>query len=121
MTSRDKIIEDFIRLAEQHGQSLRDGNGKTANKIHSSLTKRIDQIKQLTEPERQSFYDLLDYDNGSVKLWTAVALSGTFPEKTLDVLTRIADTNDILGLTAKATIDMINKKMIDKENWINKS
>ena len=117
MTDGKELIQDFIDLAGQHGQALLDGDSKRGNKIHSLATKRIKLIKNMGPQDRQLFYDLLDHDNDSVRMWVAVTLSGTFPERALAVLKDIKQKENIFGLTAGLTLDSISKGMIKEESW----
>ncbi len=117
MTDGKELIKGFIELAEQHGQTLLDGDSKKGNKLHSLLTRRINQIKNLGKDDKKHFYELLNHDNDSVRIWTAIELSATFPEKAHEVLKSINQNQNIFGLTPQSMLDMIAKGMIKKEGW----
>lgn len=114
----DKLIQEYIDFAIKHGEFILAGDSKNANKIHKKLMDLAPKI-QNDKSLYSLYFSLLEHANVSVRIWTAVELSGTFREKVIGVLKEIEKTDSIHGLTARTSIDMINKRMIQKENWIN--
>lgn len=117
MTDGKGLINDFIELAVQHGQTVVEGDSKKGNKLHLLLSRRVNQISSLDAYDKKLFYELLNHDNDSVRIWVAVELLGTFPNKAIGVLENITLNKNIFGLTAKLTLEMISKGMIKKEDW----
>lgn len=112
----DELIKKHIDLAIKHGELILTGDSKKANRIHKNLMDLIDKIYNDTSIH-ELFYDLFNHENISVRIWVAIELSNTYKEKALDTLKEIEKMDSILGLTAKSTIDMIQKGMIEKNNW----
>jgi Domain of unknown function (DUF2019) len=115
----NKLINEYIKLAVAHGETALNGNSKTGNKLHSQIMKLVDEIKHSKENVRHEFYQLMYHENDSVKIWTAVTLLRTFEKNALEVLKEIQKSNtSIIGLSAKTTIDIWQKGMInDKTDW----
>lgn len=114
----DKLIKDYIELATTHGQLLNEGDSQKANKIHKKLTDLVLKIKA-DKTKHGLFFNLLEHENITVRMWTAVELSATFEEKALIKLGEIEKFDSILSLTAYSLIDSIENGMIEKENWTN--
>jgi len=118
MDCSDKLFVDYVSMAIEHEVAIEKGDSKIANKIHNKLTKITENIKKLGSTEHRFYFQFLSHDNLSVRLWTAIELSGTFPDKSLEILKQIQSSKSIIGLTAKTSIDLIHKGMIKKDNWI---
>ena len=114
----DKLITDYIELATNHGELLIEGDSKKANRIHKKLTDLVLKIKG-DKSVHDLFFDLLEHENITVRMWTAVELSNTFSEIALSKLKEIEKLDTILSLTAYSLIDSIKTGMINKDNWKN--
>ncbi|WP_207532949.1 DUF2019 domain-containing protein [Desertivirga arenae] len=107
------LIQEYIRLACEHGECILNGDSRKGNKIHKGLMKSIDQIKKGNSETREAFYQLLNHNNDSVKIWTSVALLGTLEREAVLTLETIAQNKkDIFSLTASTTLDCWNKGML---------
>ncbi|WP_207536463.1 DUF2019 domain-containing protein [Desertivirga arenae] len=107
------LIQEYIRLAGEYGECILNGDSKKGNKIHKSLMKSIDQIKKGNSETREAFYQLLNYNNDSVKIWTSTALLATLEQEAVLTLETIAQNNkDIFSITASTTLDCWNKGML---------
>jgi len=113
----DNIIDEYIELTIKHGDAILQGNSKLANKIYSSISTIVEKIRISDNETKQRFYDLLEFENESVKLWTAATLFATFPEKARNVLKKVEMSPTILGLSAKTIMDMIDKKLVEAKTW----
>jgi hypothetical protein len=106
-----EIIKKFIEYAAEHEKHTLDGDYKKGNISHKKLMQTIESIKLETNSIRQEFYDLLNFENDSVKIWTAVTLLATFEKESIEILKKIAIENKtIIGLNADMTLDVWNKK-----------
>ena len=107
------LIEEYIKLAIEHGETTLSGDFKTGNKAHSRMMKIIDKIKLSESEIRKQFMNLMNHENDSVKIWTAVTLLKTCEKDALSVLKRVAEkSKDIFALNAKMTIDAWHKGML---------
>ncbi|WP_207420204.1 DUF2019 domain-containing protein [Desertivirga brevis] len=106
-------IQEYIRLACEHGECILNGDSKKGNKIHKALMKSINQIRKGTSETREAFYQLLNHNNDSVKIWTSTALLATLEREAVLALETIAQNNkDIFSLTASGTLDCWNKGIL---------
>ena len=115
----EKLIEQYIELAVKHGEYTLDGNSVEGNKIHSRMTKVINQIRIESQDVHHLFFETLQHKSDSVRMWTATTLLKTKETESLAVLKQIAETNkSIHGLTAETTIDCWKKGMLtDLTEW----
>ncbi len=104
------IKDDFIEHAKKHGEAIEDGNHKLANKLHSKLTLLYQKIQN--EKKWDVLYELINYPNESIQLWSATFLLKNDKEFALEVLNKLKKSEKIVGLTATSIIDMWNKGML---------
>ena len=116
------IIQKYIDYCVEHEKHTLSGDYRNGNKAHKNLMQTIEKIKLENVEVKNEFYDLLNYNNDSVKIWTAVTLISTFENKSVSVLTEIAKNNSsILSLNAETTLDVWKKGMLENLiNWENK-
>lgn len=98
------MIDQFISLAREYGTSIDAGDNKSANKAHHkimSLYKKLQSQNQLSDLE-----DLFTHEDINVRLWAATCCLRINEKKALDVLTKISESDQITGLTAKMTLDL---------------
>jgi len=113
-----ELLNRYIDLAIKHGEFILAGDSTNANKIHKRIMSLIPKIKN-NNTLHELYFKLLEHDNESVRIWTAVELSNTYREKVIKILKEIEKKDSIHGLTATGSIDMINRGMIKKDNWKN--
>ena len=107
------LINEYISLAVEHGETTLSGDYKRGNKAHAKMMKIIDKIKTGEPNIRKQFYTLMYHENDSVKIWTSVTLLKTFEEEALTVLRNVEKQDkDIFASTAKLTIDSWEKGML---------
>lgn len=116
------LIQKYIEYAIEHERYTLSGDFKNGNKAHKKLTQIIENIRVENVEVKKEFYDLLNYNNDSVKIWTAVTLIATFKDKCVKVLTEISKNNNtILSLNAETTLEVWKKGMLENLiNWENK-
>ncbi len=109
----NKLIQKYIELAFKHEEFTLNGDFKNGNKIHKRLLDTIEEIKIENKEVKNEFYDLLNLENDSVKIWTAVTLIETFENKCIQILSDVAKNNKtILSLNAQTTLDTWRKGML---------
>ncbi|WP_047451731.1 DUF2019 domain-containing protein [Alistipes sp. ZOR0009] len=107
------LINEYISLAIEHGETTLTGDFKRGNKIHAKMMKIVDNIKDGKPDIKEQFYTLMHHDSDSVKVWTAVTLLKTFEDEALTVLKSIEKKDkDIFALNAKMSIDSWTKGML---------
>jgi hypothetical protein len=107
------LINEYISLAIDHGETTLTGDYKRGNKIHAKMMKIVDNIKDGEPDIKKQFYTLMYHDSDSVKVWTAVTLLKTFEDEALTVLKSIEKKDkDIFALNAKMLIDSWTKGML---------
>jgi hypothetical protein len=116
------LIQKYIDYSIEHGRFTLNGDHKNGNKAHKNLMNTLEKIKLENKEVKQEFYELLNFENDSVKIWTAVTLIETFKDKCVKVLSEIAKNNKtILSLNAETTLEMWKKGMLENLiNWENK-
>ena len=108
------LLNEYISLAIEEGETTLKGDYKRGNIIHSKLMKIIEKLKEEELNIRKQFYTLMYHENDSVKIWTAATLLKTFNKEALAVLNDIKHRNrDIFALTAKDIIEIWKKGMLD--------
>ena len=114
----NNLIQTYVKHALEHGEFTINGDYKNGNKAHKKIIEAIEKIKLENSVEKKEFYSLLNFENDSVKIWTAVTLISTFEDKCVKVLSNIAKNNNtILALSAETSLDVWKKGML--ENLIN--
>lgn len=109
----DKLIQDFISLAIEHGECTFDGNYKKGNKVHGKIIKIIELIKKEEDHVRKEFYDLMNHEDDSVRMWAATTLLKSFEQRALGVLKDVATFNKTIhSLTARTTVDCWQKGLL---------
>ncbi|WP_439483670.1 hypothetical protein [Cyclobacterium plantarum] len=111
------MIAEYIKLTILHGEFIQDGNDKSANKIHSKIRSLVKRIRESDSEVKNEFYKLLTHPNSSVRLWTAIELIGTDPEKSKGVLEEIQREKEVIGLTASSLLKMWKDGLIKKTDW----
>lgn len=113
------LIEQYLELAQKHGEYTLNGDSINGNKIHSKMMKVIAQIKSKPKEIHKLFYKTIEHENDSVKMWTATALLKTNENESIKTLKQVAKTSKTIhGLTAKTTLDCWKKGMLtDITNW----
>ena len=87
------LIQKYIDYSIEHEKFTLNGDYKNGNKAHKNLIYVLEKIKFENREVKQEFYVLLDFENDSVKIWTAVTLIETFNDKCVNVLSEIAKNN----------------------------
>ncbi|APD06391.1 hypothetical protein UJ101_00854 [Flavobacteriaceae bacterium UJ101] len=100
-----KKEEKYIELAVSHGKAWVEGDDKEANKIHGKLMK-------LKETNDLALEDLLNHENESVKLWSAIFLLDKKNEQAVQTLQDIKDNGTSMSSTAMIMLDMWKKGML---------
>lgn len=107
------LLQKYIELAIKHEEFTLNGDFKNGNKIHKKLINTLEKIKLENKEVKNEFYDLLYFENDSVKIWTAVTLIETFENKCVRILSDVAKSNKtILSLNAETTLDAWKKGML---------
>jgi len=104
------IKDNFIEQAKSHGEANENGNHKLANKLHSKLTVLYQKIQN--EGKWDVLYELINYPNESVQLWSATFLLKNDKKNALDILNNLKRSEKIIGLTASSIIDKWNEGML---------
>jgi hypothetical protein len=115
------LIQKYIEYAIKHEEFTLNGDYKNGNKAHKKLSNTLEKIKLENKEVKKEFYDLLYFENDSVKLWTAITLIETFENKCIRILTDIIkNNNSILSVSAELTLDAWKKGMFKNLiNWEN--
>jgi hypothetical protein len=102
--------ELFIEIATEHGEAMKVGNSKKANKLHSKLTKVYENAEK--EVERNDELRQVSHNsNQNVKLWAAAFLLKEDTEYAKQVLINIKESGSVFALSASTILDMWNKGM----------
>lgn len=104
MITRDKIKEDFLSEAIEHGKAIATGNNKKANKLHKKLHNLYSKAKE--QNIVNVFEELLNKDDENVRFWAATFSLGSSPELAEKSLERLTELNSITGLSAKTTLQL---------------
>ena len=113
-----KLISEYIKLTLEYGNSMENGNDLKSNKTHSKIQKLITHISNSETKTKSEFYGLLSHSNSSVRIWTAIELIGTDEENSLKIIKEISNEKGINGLNAKTILEMWEKGLIKKTNWM---
>jgi hypothetical protein len=114
----NKIIENYVDLAIEHGKCTLDGNSKNGNQVHKKMMKLINEIERSDKIIKREFVELLQHENDSVKSWTAVTLLKTFENESISALSLVSKNSSIIGFTAQTTIDSWKKGLIQNiKKW----
>lgn len=106
-----ELKEVFRALAIEHSKVMEEGNHKLANRIHNELTQLYRQKKDSNE---LSFFVVLTKDNNDfVRHWAATFSIKESPEVAESVLTELASQTSIVGLSAKTTLHLWKKGLLD--------
>ncbi len=97
------IITEFKKKAIIHGNAILQGDYKLANTTHTYLMNLSDKIIQTNKWDELK--ELTNDENESVILWAATFILKHDSTFALNVLTRLAASQQIFGLTASTTID----------------
>ena len=117
ITTMNRMIAEYIKLTTDHGDLIQAGDDKSANKTHSKISSLVKRIRESDQEVKNEFYKLLTHTNSSVRLWTAIELIQTDPEKSEDVLVEIERDQGVIDLTATSLLKMWKDGLIEKTDW----
>lgn len=101
----------FAELAARHGKEIVNGDSTAANRTHAQLSSLAGSIP--TESRCECLAPLCRHADASVRMWAATYLLPIDEALATDVLMKIKnEEQSILSLTAKTTLDMWKKGML---------
>lgn len=111
MITRDKIKEDFLSEAIEHGKAIAIGNSTKANKLHKKLHTLYNKAKE--QNIINVFEELLNEDDENVRIWAATFSLSSSPELAEKALGKLTELNSITGLSAKTTLHLWKEGKLD--------
>lgn len=111
MATKDILKEKFLFEAIEHGKAIAIGDHKNANKLH----KKIQALYNNATESNQSdlFVELLSESDENVRLWAATFTLKVYPALAEKVLKDLSELTTITGLSAKTTLDLWKKGMLN--------
>ena len=104
MITKEKIKENFLNNAIEHGKAIALGDYKKANKIHKKMKILCSQAEK--NNWKEVFSELLNESDESVRLWAATFTLKVLPNLAEKSLTDLSKSSSITGLTAKTTLHL---------------
>jgi hypothetical protein len=101
MITEQEINQQFLRLADEHGNAYSLGNYKVANKLHKLLHNLYNRAK--AHGCQEVFKNMIGNENENIRLWAAIFTLTLYPklaEATLEQLSQ----NSHIKMTAKMTL-----------------
>ena len=102
--------ESFIEIAIEHGEAIKIGDSKKANKLHSKLTKIYESAQGEIE-RNEELKQISHHSNQNVKLWAAAFLLKEDTDYARQILYDIKESGTVFSLSASTILDMWNKGM----------
>ena len=103
MITEQEINQQFLRLADEHGNAYSLGNYKVANNLHKQLHDLYNQAT--VQGCQEVFKNMISNENESIRLWAAIftlTQSPKLAEQTLEQLSQ----NSNIKMTAKMMLTL---------------
>ncbi|MBD1432692.1 DUF2019 domain-containing protein [Sphingobacterium sp. DN00404] len=110
MITKEKIKEEFLINAIEHGEAYSNGNYKKANKLHAKLHDLYNYAKKWNQVE--VFSELLQDKNESVRLWSAIFTLKFNPEVAEKILIGLKKESGV-KMTAETTLQLWKEDKLD--------
>ena len=111
MMTRNKIKEDFLTQAIEHGKALAIGDHKKANKLHKKLQSLYNIAKEQVLVNVSE--ELLNEDDENVRLWAATFSLGSSTDLAEECLEKLTKSTSITGLSAQTTLHLWKDGKLD--------
>lgn len=111
MITRERIKQDFLVEVIEHGKAIAEGDHKKANKLHKKIQSLYNKARESNHVDL--FSELLNENDENVRLWAATFALKISPETAVEALVNLSNLSSITGLSAKTTLDLWKKGMLD--------
>src|SRR5512140_2330762 len=93
----DRVIREYVSAATLHGDAIKIGDHKAANRHYSQLRKIYRDFEQDRDLAESTLMKLFRHPNASVRIWaSAHALGlGTHDKEAVSILQQLAADNSI--------------------------
>jgi hypothetical protein len=102
----EALLGQYAELAILHGQALSEADHKSANRLHSRITRIYNTLQALGDEARNELLALLEHPEMSVRSWAAAHALDFAPERGEPVLAQIAAEGPMpFSLSAETVLD----------------